>query len=195
MRVLLIQYGFKVHPQKLTWLAGNKKPFEDVFPTENGGIFQCHVRLLVGNLHPSHGWFNFSGYKCHLYKTGAITHPINALFFHGKSQCSRIFASNLVPPKMCHNLNSLYWGWLSHPWYGILIMGIYTPIIGLMTIPHTPQNHHGSQKWKFGRVFSFSNTCSGRWLQRPIWKIWSSKWVHLSPIFGVNIKHVWVATA
>ena len=113
--------------------------------------------------------------------------------FTENPRCSRIFASSLTPPKMCHNLNSLPWGWLSHPWYGILIMGIYTPIIGLMTIPHTPKNHHGTKKWKFGRVFSFSNTCSGRWFQ-PIWKIWSSKWVHLSPIFGVNIKNVWVAT-
>ena len=78
--------------------------------------------------------------------------------FTENPRCSRIFASSLTPPKMCHNLNSLPWGWLSHPWYGILIMGIYTPIIGLMTIPHTPKNHHGTKKWKFGRVFSFSNT-------------------------------------
>ena len=31
---------------------------------------------------------------------------------------------------------------------------------------------------------------SSWWLNQPIWKIWSSKWVHLSQI-GVKIKNIW----
>ena len=36
---------------------------------------------------------------------------------------------------MCQGLNSLYWGWSSHRYYRILIMGIQTSTIRLMTIP------------------------------------------------------------
>ena len=28
------------------------------------------------------------------------------------------------------------------------------------------------------------------WLNQPLWKIWSSKWI-ISPIFGVKIKKIW----
>ena len=31
------------------------------------------------------------------------------------------------------------------------------------------------------------------WLNQPLWKIWSSKW-ESSPIFGMNIINIWVAT-
>ena len=34
-------------------------------------------------------------------------------------------------------------------------MGIYTPIIGLMTIPHTPKNHHGTKNESLEECFPF----------------------------------------
>ena len=72
-------------------------------------------------------------------------------------------------------------------------MGIYTPIIGLMTIPHTPKNHHGTKNESLEEGFPFQTRALVGGFN-PIWKIWSSNWVYLSPIFGVNAKNAWVAT-
>ena len=61
---------------------------------------------------------------------------------------------------------------------------------------HTPWTYVVT--WLGNAPFSTENmhlhfSSSSWWLNQPLWKICSSKWVHLPPIFGVKIwKNLWV---